>query len=344
MKSKVMIIHTGGTIAQEEGADGIFRPSDRDYMTEIKGLDDLADIHFIRAANLDSTNMQTEDRAKIARLIFDNHLKYDGFVVVHGTDTMAETASSLNYMIQNLGKPIVLTGAQRPIFGKAPSDGIPNMYFSTKAATMDLGEIVIGFGDKILRGNRSIKISEQGLNAFASPRVEPVGEIGIDLMLSETRIRRYNGDPVLFTEFDTNIEFYQQSSGTDTFIFKRYAEDSNIHGIVISGFGAGNIQARLVAHIISATQEGKPVLVVTNCVIGAADMGIYEVGSVPLKAGAISAGDLTMEAATQKLMYAVGRANKMPYSGTDRLGYVKSLIQRDYGRDITVVGNRFGKN
>jgi len=339
-KPKVLLIHTGGTVSQERGFDGVFRPSDKDYLDKITSIDDLADITTKKTINIDSTNMETPHRAMLAEMIYDNHLKYDGFVIVHGTDTMVDSAAALNYMIQSLGKPIVFTGAQKSIF-EPGSDAQNNIFYAVKAATMDIGEIVIAFGDKVIRGNRSIKESEQGLNAFASPRVAPVGEIGIDVMLADHRIARYNGDPVLFTDFDTNIEFYQQSSGSNTQIFGRYVTDDEIHGIVIGAYGAGNVQDRLIEHIKTATKNQKPVLVVTNCQLGAADMGIYAVGSAPLEAGAISAGDMTIETATQKLMYAIGRANNSNYKGEEKLDFIKSLIQRDYAKDLTVTQNRF---
>lgn len=340
VKPKVLLLHTGGTLSQKRGADGIFRPSPEDYLDKIDAVRDLADIKFERTANIDSTNMETSQRATLAERIHANHRLYDGFVVVHGTDTMADTAAALNYMVQNLGKPIVLTGAQKSIF-EPGSDAPSNVYHAVKAATSDLGEVVIAFGDRVIRGNRAIKINEQGLNAFASPRVQPVAEIGIDLIPADHRIARYNGDPVLFTDFDTNVESYQQSSGTNTKIFEKYSRDKGIHGIIIGGYGAGNVQDRLIPHIQAATRLGKPVLVVTNCQLGAADMNIYEVGSAPLKAGAISAGDMHMESAVQKLMYALGRANKEGYRGHDKLNFVKSLIHRDYARDISVMQTRF---
>lgn len=339
-KSKVLMIHTGGTVSQERGEDGIFRPSQKDYLDKLPPIDDLADITFERTADIDSTNMETHHRAMLAQIIFDNHLKYDGFVIVHGTDTMADSAAALNYMLQNLGKPIVFTGSQKSIFESA-SDAPNNLYHAVKTATIDLGEIVIAFGDKVVRGNRAVKISEQGVNAFDSPKVSPIGEIAIDVIPAEHRIKRYNGDPVLFKDFDTNIEFYHQSSGTSTQIFERYVRDEKIHGIVIGAFGAGNIQNRILPYIKLATEAEKPVLVVTNCLLGAADMGIYAVGSAPLKAGAISAGDMTMEAAIQKLMYAVGRANKSSHGDAEKLEFVRSLIHREYAKDITITQSRF---
>src|SRR3989338_5659959 len=308
-KPKVLVIKTGGTIGQEKGRDGVFRPSSKEYLRKVEGIYKLAHITVESPANIDSTNMETSHRAMLADLIYKNHREYNGFVIVHGTDTMADTGAALTYMIQDLGAPIVLTGSQKSIFVPG-SDGPSNLYYAVKAATLDLGEVVIAFGDKIVRANRATKISEQGLNAFDSPRVRPIAEIGLDIFLSDERITRYNGDPRLFTAFDTNIEVYHQSSGTNTRMFEKYIEDAEVHGIVVGGFGAGNVQERLVPYIKRATEIGKPVLVVTNCLLGAADMGIYEVGSAPLKAGAVSAGDLTMEAGIQKLMFAVGRANE----------------------------------
>jgi len=317
-KPKVLMIHTGGTVSQKKGADGIYRPSDDPYEDRIPGLEDLAEVDFQRTGNIDSTNMDTSQRQMLAQLIYDNDLKYDGFVIVHGTDTMVDTAAALNYMIQTLGKPVVLTGSQKSIFEDV-SDAPNNLHYAVKAATMDLGEIVISFGDKVVRGNRAFKESEQGINAFSSPRVEPVAEIGIDLMLNDHRISRYNGEVRLFTGFDTNIETYHQSSGTSTRIFEKYIGDEEVHGVVISAFGAGNVQDRLIPYIEEAEEEGMPVLVVTNCLLGAADMGIYAVGSAPLEAGAMSAGDMTMESAIQKLMYATGIANERGYEGKERL-------------------------
>lgn len=338
-KKRIFMLQTGGTLGQEKDAQGIFRPSEKDYLTEVPRIHDLADIIVKRTVNIDSTNMDTENRAMLAEEIYANHLKYDGFVIVHGTDTMVDTAAALNYMIQNLGKPIILTGSQKSIF-EAGSDAQNNLLYAVKAATMDIGEIGIAFGDKIVRGNRSIKMSEQGLNAFDSPRVQPIGEIGIDILLADHRVSKYNGDPVLFTDFDTYIESYQQASGSNARMFEKYTIDDEVHGIVLGAYGAGNVQDRLVPHIKAATEKGKPVLVVTNCQLGAADMGIYAVGSAPLEAGAISAGDMTVETATQKLMYALGRASKENYEGAERMKFIASLIHREYARDMTPPSER----
>ena len=253
---------------------------------------------------------------------------------------MADSAAALTYMIQGLDKPIVLTGAQKSIFGPG-SDAPNNLFYAVKAATMDLGEVVIAFGDRIVRGSRAIKVNEQGHNAFDSPRIQPVAEIGLDIFLADHRIRRGNGDPRLFTGFDTGVETYHQSSGTDTRLFEGYINNKEVHGIVIGGYGAGSVQDKLISHIAKATKKSKPVLVVTNCLLGAADMNVYEVGVRPLEAGAISARDMTMEAAVQKLMFALGRAAHEGYHGADKLNFVKTLIHRPYGVDISPLERRF---
>ncbi len=339
-KPKILLLQAGGTIGQKKGSDGVYRPSDDDYLHKIPEIHDLADITIKKIVNIDSTNMETSHRVAIARAIYENNSKYDGFVVVHGTDTMVDSAAAFNYMIQDLGKPIVLTGAQKSIY-EPGSDGPNNLYYAIKAATLDLGEIVIAFGDRIVRGNRAIKVSEHGLNAFDSPRMQPVGEIGIDIMLAEHRIRRHEGKPSLFIDFDTNIAFCQQSSGTAHDALGEMVAHPNVHGIVLGAYGAGNVQDRLLADLKNATKRGKPVLVATNCQLGAADMGLYSVGSAPLKAGAISAGDMTMECCVQKLMYALGKLRKNKITMAKKIAFTKKIAHTPISGDITIVSKRF---
>jgi L-asparaginase len=331
-KSKILIIQTGGTIGMQRDEKGILRPADAQYLDKIPGLEQLADIRVERPFNVDSTDMETIHRKQVADLIFHEQHKYDGFVIAHGTDTMVDSAAAFNYMLQDLGKPIVLTGSQKPIFD-AGSDAPNNLYNAVKVATMDIGEIVIAFGDKIIRGNRAIKESERSLNAFSSPRIQDLGEIGIDLILNQNRIRRFSKTPKKFTDFDTYVEFYQQTSGATTKLFEKYVESSDVHGIIIGGFGAGNIQSKLNPYIKRATEIGKPIVVVTRCQIGAADMGLYAVGADPLKAGAISVGDMTMEAATQKLMYTLGIVNGSK-EGKNKIEAVKEIMLKPVNRDI----------
>ncbi|MFH1276367.1 MAG: asparaginase [Candidatus Woesearchaeota archaeon] len=369
-KSKILVLQTGGTIGQERDASGEFNPSKRDYIPLIRGInlvlgqtlhstdeevvegemrkyfiaptfkDPGIQIDAIQTRNIDSTAMGQADRADIAKIIHTHAQDYDGFVVVHGTDTMVDTGTALSLMIRNLDKPIVLTGSQKSIYERG-SDGDVNFMHAVETATKDLGEVVISFGDKIVRANRAMKISEQGINAFASPRVTPLGEYGIDTILYDHRMKRGNGDPILFTDFETGVDFYSPRSGTETDTFERgYVDNPSVKGIVFGGFGAGNIHPRFHAGIERALRNGKPVLVTTNCLEGAADMGIYAVSSEPLKAGAKPAGDMTSEAITQKLMYALGRARADHVTGQATIKYVANIIGRDYAHEIAVLESR----
>lgn len=346
MKPKILIMQAGGTPTQEKGNDGVYRPSHKliqEPLRKIAFLDELADITIEELFNIDSTNMETMNRVRIAVNIYQKFQDYDGFVILHGTDTMIDSAAAINYMLQNLGKPIVFTGSQKSLFEPA-SDAPNNIYNAVKTATLDIGEVVIAFRNRIFRGVRAIKESEYELQAFSSPRINPLGEIEKNILLKNHIIPRYEGEPVLFTSFDTNIEVYRQSSGTTTNTLEYLAENKEIHGIVLEGYGAGNIQNRLVPSIEKAAKAGKPILVVAscrNCRQEASDKGFYEVGLSPLKAGAISAGNMTLEAATQKLMYAMGKANSEEYIGEERIALVKGIIHKDINCDITETGERF---
>jgi len=227
MKSKVLLIKTGGTIAQKPDAEGIMRPSEEEYIDRIVGLDDLADISIMDLGNIDSTNMETnlkltdptaaeknKDRSNIARVIYDNCFKYDGFVVAHGTDTMAESAAALTYMLPDLRKPIVLTGSQRSIW-LPRSDGQNNLYTAVQAATKDFGEVLISFGNYLVRGTRARKIDEEGYDAFDSPGVQPLGtltSLSESIRLKDHRVKRGDFDPRIFTDFETRIFHYSHLS------------------------------------------------------------------------------------------------------------------------------------
>ena len=333
-KPKVLMIQTGGTIGQERGLDGVLRPSPRDYLDRVPGIHDIADITVIRPANIDSTNMLTEQRIDLAQRLFDAHSQYDGFVVVHGTDTMVDTAAALTYMLQEFGKPIILTGSQISIF-EPNSDGVDNLKCAVEAATMDIGEVAIAFGSKLVRGVQSLKMSVEEFNTFDSPRVAPIGCIDGMVFLNSHVIPRGHRSPVLFTGVNTGIAHYSQPSGVSASVFGAYVNSDEIHGLIISGFGAGNIQDQLIPYIKNATERGKPVVVVTKCISGEVDMGIYEVGSAALNAGAVAAGDLTLEAATQKMMFALGKADAAHLTGADRLAFVAGIIQQAYGNDVS---------
>jgi L-asparaginase/Glu-tRNA(Gln) amidotransferase subunit D len=256
---------------------------------------------------------------------------------------MAETAAALTYMLPGFRKPVVLTGSQRSIW-KPRSDGQNNVYTAIQTATMDIGEVVIAFGNFILRGSKARKVDEEGNDAFDTPGVEPLGKVTSlkeGVRLFSHRVGRGDFLPEIFTEFDTKIfNYYHVSGATVDKTLMSIAEGEEVHGLLIGGFGAGNVPDRLLPFIEQSIAKDKPVFVYTTCDIGAADMGIYSVGAAPLEAGANSAGDMTLEALGQKLMFALGKVNARKLTGRERLLFVESIIKTPFNADITVTQRR----
>ncbi|MBN2616743.1 MAG: asparaginase [Spirochaetales bacterium] len=304
---RVLIIDTGGTISQVMREIGTLVPGEADIVTLVPRLKEIADIDYVLIDRVDSTDMTQNIRVKIVEEIEKNHNDYHGFVITHGTDTMADTACALNYMVQNLGKPIVLTGAQLPIFAPGP-DGLNNLYYSVKTATEDIGEVVICFGDRILRGNRSNKYNVEGFNAFDSPREPYIGNLGVNIRLNENRIKRFKiSNPIFFKTMCSGIVVHYQVSGGCCDTLKYYIDNPEIKGVIIVGFGTGNVQSYLLNSIEKLTQSGKKVVIVTACSKGSTKLGQYQTGLRVKNAGALEAKDLTIQATIQKMMYALGR-------------------------------------
>jgi len=339
-KPKILFIKTGGTICQKPNDQGVLEPSPEDYLQTVNGLENLAQVDVVDVGLLDSTDMGTSERAKMAETIFDVRKEYDGFVVAHGTDTMVETAAALTYMLKGFRKPIVLTGSQKPAW-VGGSDAQNNVYYAVQTATRDIGETVICFGDFVLRGTRAKKVDEEGWNAFNTPGLAPLGKrtsLEAGIALEDHRIKRGDNsrDASLFTGFETGIFNYDHTSGSSVVgALESVVDNPEIKGILMGGFGAGNIPTNLLPLIRRATSQGKPVAVYTKCLKGAADMAVYAVGSAALDAGAIPAGDMTPEALGQKLMYALGLAEgSIDFS--KRIEFVKKIISHPIGKDITV--------
>lgn len=342
-KPTILALQCGGTLEARnvKGNALNHEAQEHNYFHRVPQILERYDVQPMRIGRLDSTDMTHEHRVKIAKAVYDNYDRAEGFLVIHGTDTMAETGASLTYMLQNVGKPVIITGSQVSIY-KPGSDAISNLNCAAYAACSDVGEVAIMFGDFLLRGSRTIKIDACGFHSFETPRAKPLGErrvnaIGeLEIILENNRLRaRPDCVPDLFTDFETKVETYQQTSGSSSNGLIRLAESNDVEGIVLVGFGTGNVQTRLIPALDMCTKNGKPVVIVSSCLRGAS-LDLYEVGSRAIDAGAICSKDLTREAATQKIMYALGKYRNMceEKSGS-KIDFVKKIIQTPIGGDCS---------
>ncbi|MCK4729718.1 MAG: asparaginase [Candidatus Aenigmarchaeota archaeon] len=308
-KKKILFIGTGGTITAKT-VNNSWKPGEfnekelLDFIPEIK---DLADIKTIDLLNIDSSNMQPKHWLEIAKTIKDNYPDYDGFVITHGTDTMHYTASALSFLLQDLSKPIVLTGSQVPphMLG---SDSKRNVLDSVRIATeTNICEVAIVFNSKILRGNRTKKFREVEFEAFESIGMLPLGVIEHDIRLTGEHFKKEN-ELKYFNKLEEKICILKITPGFNPKIISNLI-DLDYKGIILEGFGAGNVpidENSLVPEIENAVKKGIPIIVSSQCAIGFSWMYLYECGKKALDAGAIPGHDMISETAMTKLMWVLG--------------------------------------
>lgn len=319
-KKKILIIHTGGTIGMVPTEHG-FAPKSGALINEFRRIRDLSSpqipewdlIEF--EPLLDSTNVRYEQWNSIANAIALNYDKYDGFVVLHGTDTLAYSASALSFMLEGLDKPVVFTGAQIPLC-ELRSDGYDNLITSMMiAADGVIREVSLCFGDAILRGNRAIKYSADGMVAFTSPNFNKLADAGINIEYNHAAINEYvknslRSDVVNFVRLrESRIAVIKIVPGIQFDIFEPIMCES-LEGLVLETFGKGNIpdyDPALSRIISDASRCGTIVVVCTQCPAGTVSLGTYEAGATLVKAGAVSGGSMTTEAAFTKLLYLLSK-------------------------------------
>ena len=315
-KPRILIIYTGGTIGMIENAETkALEPFDFthliDNVPKIKMLDYVIEnIQF--DPPLDSSDMNPGCWVQMARAIEENYDNFDGFVVLHGTDTMAYTASALSFMLENLDKPVIITGSQLPI-GEVRTDGEENLITALQiAAAVDsygkpmVQEIAILFENYLWRGNRSTKMSADNFNAFKSNNYPPLAKIGLGIHFNqEALMKRSEQRPLnVHYEMDTNVMFLELHPGITENIFEHLLATPGIKGIVLRTFGTGN--APTYPWFIRAVKDAVDRGIVIVCVNGGVHPKRYVSGDRLAAAGTTSGHDMTSEAAITKMMYLFG--------------------------------------
>ncbi len=317
--TSVLIIYTGGTIGMVENSQtGSLEPFNfhhlLDKVPELRQLGfSISTVQF--EPPIDSSEIEPDSWVKLVHIIADNYDLFDGFVVLHGTDTMAYTASALSFMLENLNKPVILTGSQLPI-GMLRTDGKENLITAIEIAAAKnahgeplVPEVCIFFGNHLLRGNRTTKISAESFNAFVSTNYPPLAQVGVHIHYDENQIARVTRKPLRpHYLMNTNIVVLKLFPGISEQTVRSILNIPGLKGVVLETFGSGNAPVKewFLNLLKEAVDKGIVIVNVSQCMGGTVQMSRYGTGSKLENAGVVSGYDSTTEAVLTKLMFLFG--------------------------------------
>jgi len=339
-QTSILIIYTGGTIGMvKDKKSGVLKPFNFERIYEqipvLKKYHFKIDFHCFDPP-LDSSNINIDDWKQLANVIENNYESYDGFVVLHGSDTMAYTASALSFMLENLNKPVILTGSQLPL-DDLRTDGRENLITAIEIAaaredeTPVVPEVCIYFENCLLRGNRTVKYNAENFNAFISGNYPKLAEVGIYIKYNRNYIRKPNFKKLkVHSHLNRKVGILKLFPGITNDFVDGVLNKSGLEALVLETFGSGNALTDewFLQTIETSVKRGLVVVNVTQCMTGTVEHGKYETSIGLGKAGVIGGFDMTTEAAVTKLMYLTGR-----YENRDD---VKKLLQTSLRGEITV--------
>ncbi len=322
MTPSLLIIYTGGTIGMVKDAEtGALQPYPFEdiykLMPVLRNFD--YELHSVSFDPLiDSSNVTPEFWVKLAIIIEDNYLKYDGFVVLHGTDTMSYSASMLSFMLENLNKPVIFTGSQLPM-GVVRTDGRDNFINAIEIAAAHVGdvpmvpEVAIYFENKLMRGNRTSKYNAENFNAFLSGNYPLLAEVGVHIRYRADQILKPNSQKlIVHKKLDNSVIILKLFPGIAEIVVKNALNIQGLKGVILETYGAGNAPTDtwFIDALAQAIAKGILIYNVTQCKGGAVDMGKYETSMQLSRIGVVGGSDITTESAIAKMMYLLGEGFK----------------------------------
>ncbi|KAM9979288.1 hypothetical protein ACTFIY_008522 [Dictyostelium cf. discoideum] len=336
-RGNIFIIYTGGTLGMKrDPVSGTLRPEPHYLKQQLQGLPEMKSLDMPTYTitefdpPIDSSDMEHSDWIKICHLIEKNYYDYDGFVILHGTDTMAYTASALSFMLENLGKPVILTGSQIP-FAELINDARRNLLTAIIfAGKVDLPEVCVFFNNNLLRGCRSRKVDSWSLDAFESPNCPPLATLGMEININyDLVLNQPKGRFRVHETINKNIAVLHLVPGFSDETFTNLLAEP-LEGLILQSYGSGNAPAkksRFLEAITLAVKRGVIVIVTSQCLRGSVNLKQYATGKSLLDAGAISGYDMTVETAATKLGWLLGLG--IPKE------QVKSLMEIDLRGELT---------